>query len=153
MWKCVGPPKDGDTLFAVEEFIANYTLEKIGQYDGTIFFCCSPKDRKRMDTFVQAAQAAGRQVLDVTKCCTEVTSQGFAKTKRKKAFFVRYSMREYLEPYLAACPVGMHHMLFYSRRFGNGPSPYMNGFFDFWVEQGVDIWDLENVDKAVKGGP
>ena len=36
-----------------------------------------------------------------------------------------------------------------SRR-GNGPSPHISGFMDFWVERGVDILDLGEVDREVE---
>jgi hypothetical protein len=33
-------------------------------------------------------------------------------------------------------------VLIYCHRKGNGPSPRMSAFMDFWEEHGVDIWDL-----------
>ena len=45
---------------------------------------------------------------------------------------------------LDACPAGARHVLIYCRRKGNGPSPRMSAFMDFWAERGVDIWDLND---------
>lgn len=61
--------------------------------------------------------------------------------------FVDLSMQRYLGEYLNACPAGVRHLLLYSRRKGNGPSPYMSAFMDFWMERGVDILDLYHIDE------
>ncbi len=42
---------------------------------------------------------------------------------------------------------GARHLLLYTRRRGNGPSPRMSLFMEFWEAQGVDILDFGYVDK------
>ena len=146
MWEYIEPPPDCGKLFSKEEFIENYAAEKITKYNGTIFFCCSSRDRERISTFTRAAQGAGCQVCDSRTCFRETGPRSLAFTSGRKAIFVHHSMQEHLDEYLAACPAGERHLLFYSRRFGNGPSPRMSGFLDFWMEQGVDLLDLRNID-------
>lgn len=38
--------------------------------------------------------------------------------------------------------------MFYSCKRSNGSSPHMSVFLDFWLERGVDIWDLRDIDAA-----
>lgn len=92
-----------------------------------------------------AAQVAERQVKGVHGSLAEIEPRTLAKSVGKKALFVSHSMQEYLGQYLAARPAGERHLLLYSRRFGNGASPHMSAFMDFWMEQGVDILDLRNI--------
>lgn len=102
---------------------------KMREYDGTVFLCCAPGDQERVETFTRSAQAAG-----------------------KEAVFVHHKQRESLDDDPAACSAGKRHTLFYSRRRGNGPSPHMSAFLDFWLERDVDIWDLRDIDNALKAG-
>ena len=76
--------------------------------------------------------------------------RGFEDEPGRRFLFVHRSMSEYLGDYLDACPAGARHLLLCSRRRGNGPSPQMSAFMDFWVERGVDILDLGDVDKEVR---
>ena len=107
-------------------------------------------DMERISTFTRAAQAAGRQVRDVRRCSADVAHQTLAKVKGKQAIFVRHSQQKYLSEYLAACPAGERHLVLYSRRHGNGPSPHMSAFMDFWIERNVDILDLNHIDSAMR---
>lgn len=107
-------------------------------------------DMERISTFTRAAQAAGRQVRDVRRCSADVAPQTLAKVKGKQAIFVRHSQQKYLSEYLAACPAGKQHLVLYSRRHGNGPSPHMSAFMDFWIERNVDILDLNHIDSAMR---
>lgn len=150
MWEYAELSPDRRDPFPKEEFIEKYMAERMQAYDGTIFFCCSPRDRERIDAFTQAAQRTGRQVSDSRVCLRETGPHNMAKATEKKALFVHHSMQEYLCEYLSASPAGERHLLIYSRRFGNGPSPQLSGFMDFWMEQGVDILDLRNIDEAAK---
>ena len=82
----------------------------------------------------------------------EATPRALAEATGKKAIFVHHTQQEYWNDYLAACSAGERHLVIYSRRFGNGPSPHMSAFLDFWMEKDVDIWDLRNIDRAIKAG-
>ena len=122
------------------------------EYDGTGFLCCSPADKERIDTFTRSAQAAGRLVKNIRADQMEATPRALAEATRKKAIFVHHTQQECLNDYLAACSAGERHLVIYSRRFGNGPSPHMSTFLDFWMEKDVDIWDLRDIDSAIKAG-
>jgi len=151
MWEYMKLPLNSGDLGLGELFIEQCTFKKIQEYDGTIFLCCSPRDKERIDTFKRAALIAERQVKDVRACCEEIEASVLAKTPEKKAIFVFRPMQEYLGKYLAACSATERHLLIYSRRLGNGPSPCMSGFMDFWLERDiVDIIDLRYVDEAIK---
>lgn len=127
MWEYLKPPSDGGALQLGETLVEQCVTAKMQEYDGTVFLCCAPGDRERMDTLTRSAQAAGKEIV-----------------------FVHYKQRESLGDYLAACPAGERHAVFYSRRCGNGPSPHMSAFLDFWLERDVDIWDLRDIDNALK---
>lgn len=127
MWEYLKLPADGAGPRLGEALVERLVTAKLEEYDGTAFLCCAPGDRERIETFTRSAQAAG-----------------------KEAVFVRHTQRESLSGYLAACPAGERHALFYSRRRGNGPSPHMSAFLDFWLERDVDIWDLRDIDNALK---
>lgn len=152
MWEFIEPPIDKTNPCQGEASVERCVIAKMQEYDGTIFFCCSPADKERVGTFIRAARATGRQVRDVRQCCAEVPPQTLAKAKGKQAIFVRHSQQEYLSEYLAVCPAGERHLVLYSRRHGNGPSPHMSAFMDFWAERDVDIWDLRDIDGAIKAG-
>ena len=129
MWKYLEPPADGDGQQLGEALVEQLVTAKMREYDGTVFLCCAPGDQERIETFTRSAQAAG-----------------------KRAVFVHHKQREALDDDLAACPAGERHVLFYSRRRSNGPSPHMSAFMDFWLERDVDIWDLRDIDNALKAG-
>lgn len=147
MWEYIELPANGGTLCPGEQLVEQCVTAQMREYDGTIFLCCSPSDKERIGTFTRSAQAAGRQVNDIRICCSELEPQALAKSMGKKAIFVHHSKQEYLNEYLAARPAGERHLVLYSRRFGNGPSPHMSAFMDFWMESNVDILDLNNIDK------
>lgn len=92
-------------------------------------------------------RAAGKGCPEVQRGCGPQT---LAKVKGKQAIFVRHSQQKYLSEYLAACPAGERHLVLYSRRHGNGPSPHMSAFMDFWIERNVDILDLNHIDSAMR---
>lgn len=150
MWEYIELPLDNTNPCQGEEFVERCLTAKILEYDGTIFLCCSPWDKERIDTFTRLAQAAGRQIRDARRFCADVNPQVLAKDQGKMAIFVHHSQWGYLSEYLAACPVEERHLMLYSRRFGNGPSPHMSAFMDFWIEKDVDILDLNNIDRAMK---
>lgn len=128
MWVYLEPPAGGDPLLG-EALVEQCVTAKMRKYGGTVFLCCAPGDQERIDTFTRSARAAG-----------------------KRAVFVHHKQQESLDDDLAACPAGKRHALFYSRRYGNGPSPHMSAFLDFWLERDVDIWDLRDIDNALKAG-
>lgn len=113
-----------------ESLVEQCVTAKMREYSGTVFLCCAPGDQERIETFTRSAQAAG-----------------------KRAVFVHHKQRESLDDDLAACSAGERHTLFYSHRCGNGPSPHMSAFLDFWLERDVDIWDLRDIDNVLKAGP
>lgn len=129
MWVYLEPPADGDVQQLGEALVEQLATAKMREYDGTVFLCCSPADKERIDTFTRSAKAAG-----------------------KEAIFVQHTQQEYLNDYLSACSAGARHLVIYSRRRGNGPSPHMSAFLDFWLERDVDIWDLRDIDNALKAG-
>lgn len=128
MWAYLKPPTDGDPQSG-EALVEQYVTAKMREYDGTVFLCCAPGDKERIDTFTRSARAAGKKIV-----------------------FVHHKQQESLGDYLTARPAGERHALFYSRRHGNGPSPHMSAFLDFWLERDVDIWDLRDIDNALKAG-
>lgn len=127
MWEYLELPagSDGPGELLVEQCVT----AKMREYDGTVFLCCAPGDQERIETFTRSAQAAG-----------------------KEAIFVQHTQQEYLNDYLSACSTGERHLVIYSRRRGNGPSPHMSAFLGFWLERDVDIWDLRDIDNALKAG-
>lgn len=129
VWEYLKPPAGGDDANLGEALVEQLVTAKMREYDGAVFFCCAPRDQERIETFTCAARAAG-----------------------KEAIFVHHKQREALGDTLAACPAGERHAVFYSRRRGNGPSPHMSAFLDFWLERNVDIWDLRDIDNALKAG-
>lgn len=150
MWEYMELPLNCGDFELGESAIKQCAAEKMREYDGTVFLCCSPRDKERMDTFTLAAHIAERQVKGAQGSLTEIKPMALAKSAGKKALFVSHPMQEFLGQYLSARPAGERHLLLYSRRFGNGPSPRMSAFMDFWMEQGVDILDLRNIDEAAK---
>ena len=114
------------------------------EYDGTVFFCISRADRERRLTFRQAAQAVGYSARDGRAECTAWSAQTLAERAGRNVLFVDPAMQSYLGEYLDVCPAGVRHVLIYCRRKGNGPSPRISAFMDFWAEWGVDIWDLND---------
>lgn len=126
MWEYLKLPPGGDPQSG-ELLVEQCVTAKMAEYGGTVFLCCAPGDRERMESFTRSAQAAG-----------------------KEAVFVHHKRQESLGDY--PCPAGERHALFYSRRRGNGPSPHMSAFLDFWLERGVDIWDLRDIDAALQAG-
>lgn len=129
MWEYLELPAGGADPRLGEALVEQLVTAKMGEYDGTVFLCCAPGDKERIDTFTRSARAAGKKIV-----------------------FVHHKQQESLGDYLAACPAGERHALFYSRRRGNGPSPHMSAFLDFWLERDVDIWDLRDIDNALKAG-
>lgn len=129
MWEYLELSAGGADPHLGEALVEQLVTAKMGEYDGTVFLCCAPGDQERIESFTRSARAAG-----------------------KRAVFVHHKQRESLGDYLAACPAGERHAVFYSRRRGNGPSPQMSAFMDFWLERDVDIWDLRDIDNALKAG-
>lgn len=129
MWEYLELPAGGADPRLGEALVEQLVTAKMGEYDGTVFLCCAPGDQERIESFTRSARAAG-----------------------KRAVFVHHKQQESLGDYLAACPAGERHAVFYSRRRGNGPSPQMSAFMDFWLERDVDIWDLRDIDNALKAG-
>lgn len=147
MWDSIRLPQEAGSPREREKQIEEYAAEKIGEYDGTIFLCVSREDRERRRTFQQAARALGCTARDGRDVCAAVAARDLANRPERNVLFVYVSMQAYLGEYLDACPAGRRHLLLYSRRGGNGPSPHMSGFLDFWLERGVDILDLGEADK------
>lgn len=129
MWEYMELPINEGDLQLGEQFVERCMTAKMRKYDGTVFLCCAPGDKERIDTFTRSARAAGKKIV-----------------------FVHHKQQESLGDYLATCPAGERHAVFYSRRCGNGPSPHMSAFMDFWLERDVDIWDLRDIDNALKAG-
>lgn len=129
MWAYLEPPEGSDGRQSGEALVEQCVTAKMREYDGTVFLCCAPGDRERIETFIRSARAAG-----------------------KRAVFVHHKQQKSPGDYLAACPAGERHAVFYSRRRGNGPSPHRSAFLDFWLERDVDVWDLRDIDNALKAG-
>lgn len=147
MWDYVQLPLEPDNPGQREKLIEQEAVEKMRAYNGMVFLCVSRSDQERRLTFRQAARALGYQAMDELEEHAVLSAMALARCPKRNVLFVEPSMQPYLEAYLDACPAGLRHVLFYSRRRGNGPSPYMSAFMDFWLENGVDIWDLWAVDK------
>ena len=109
MWEYMELPPDGGDAERKELLVRQCAAEKMREYDGTVFLCCSPRDKERMNAFAQAAQDAGREVKDEQLMETEAGT--LAESAGKNAFFVSWSMQESLARYLAACPAGARHLL------------------------------------------
>jgi len=144
MWEYVELPEESSEPEQREEFVQQFAEEKMREYDGTVFFCISRADRERRLTFRQAAQAVGYSARDGRAECTAWSAQTLAERAGRNVLFVDPAMQSYLGEYLNACPAGARHVLIYCRRKGNGPFLRMSLFMDFWMERGVDIWDLND---------
>ena len=144
MWEYVELPEESSEPEQREEFVQQFAEEKMREYDGTVFFCISRADRERRLTFRQAAQAVGYSARDGRAECTAWSAQTLAERAGRNVLFVDPAMQSYLGEYLNACPAGARHVLIYCRRKGSGPSLRMSLFMDFWMERGVDIWDLND---------
>lgn len=144
MWEYVELPEESSGPEQREDFVQQFAEEKMREYDGTVFFCISRADRERRITFRQAAQAVGYSARDGRAAAAASRAQTLAERAGRNILFVDPAMQSYLGEYLDACPAGARHVLIYCRRKGNGPSPRMSAFMDFWAERGVDIWDLND---------
>ena len=142
MWKYVELPEDIGGPEQRETLIRQFAEEKMREYDGAVFFCISRADKERRLTFRQAAASLGYSARDGRATATAWRAQTLAERAGKNVLFVDPAMQSYLEEYLDICPAGSRHVLIYCHRKGNGPSPRMSAFMDFWEEHGVDIWDL-----------
>ena len=142
MWEAVQLPRETDAPEEMERLIQQFTEEKMQEYDGSVFFCISRKDKERRLTLRQAAQACRLSARDGRAMCTAFSAQKLADRPGRDVLFVEPSMQQYLDEYLDACPAGRRHMLIYCRRKGNGPCLRTSIFMDFWWNRGVDIWDL-----------
>ena len=109
--------------------------------------CIARSDRERRLTFRQAAQALGHTARDGRAVCAAQSVVALARSPGRNVLFVECSMQRYLSEYLDVCPAEVRHLLLYSRRKGNGTSLRMSLFMDFWLERGVDIWDLRDIDS------
>lgn len=147
MWEYVHLPQEANDPGEKERLIERFAMEKIQEYDGTVFLCIARSDRERRLTFRQAAQSLGLSARDGRAECAAQSAEALAKSPGRNVLFVEPSMQQYLGEYLDACPTGARHLLLYSRRHGNGPSPHMSAFMDFWLERSVDIWDFCDIDK------
>lgn len=150
MWYDVHMPQVTNDPGEHEKLIEQFAAEKMREYDGTIFFCIARSDRERRLSFRQAAQALGHTAQDGRAVCTALSAEALAGCSGRNVLFVECSMQRYLGEYLDACPSGARHLLLYSRRHGNGPSPHMSAFMDFWLERGVDIWDFGHFDNGAE---
>ena len=148
MWEDVHLPQEATDPVEREKLIEQFAVEKMREYDGTVFLCVARSDRERRLTFRQAAQSLSLSARDGRAECVAFSTEALAKRPRRNVLFVEPSMQQYLGDYLDACPSGARHLLLYSRRRGNGPCLRMSVFMDFWQERGVDIWDLGDVDKT-----
>ena len=142
MWKYVELPKEIGGPEQRETLIRQFAEEKMREYDGAVFFCISRADKERRLTFRQAAASLGYSARDGRATATAWRAQTLAERAGKNVLFVDPAMQSYLEEYLDICPAGSRHVLIYCHRKGNGPSPRMSAFMDFWEEHSVDIWDL-----------
>lgn len=150
MWDYVHLPQETDDPGQREKLIEQFAMEKMQEYDGSVFLCTARSDRERRLAFRQAAQALGYQARDGRAVCAAFSAEALAERPDRVVIFVEPSMQRYLGEYLDACPVGARHLLLYSRRHGNGPSPHRSVFMDFWLERGVDIWDFCHIDKRME---
>ena len=146
MWDYVKMPQEINDPEEREKFIEQFAIEKMREYDGTAFISMARWDKERRLTFRRAAEKLGLSARDGRAECAAWYAEDLAKRPRRNILFVEHTMQRYLGEYLDACPAGARHLLLYSRRRGNGPSPYMSAFMDFWLERGVDIWDFRDVD-------
>ena len=142
MWKYVELPEEIGGPEQRETLIRQFAEEKMREYDGAVFFCISRADKERRLTFRQAAASLGCSARDGRATATAWRAQTLAERAGRNVLFVDPAMQSYLEEYLDICPAGSRHVLIYCHRKGNGPSPRMSAFMDFWEEHGVDIWDL-----------
>ena len=142
MWEAVQLSQATDTPEEMERLIQQFAEGKMREYDGSVFFCISRKDKERRLTLRQAAQACRLSARDGRAMCTAFSAQKLADRPGRDVLFVEPSMQQYLDEYLDACPAGRRHMLIYCRRKGNGPCLRTSIFMDFWWNRGVDIWDL-----------
>lgn len=142
MWKYVELPEEIGGPEQRETLIRQFAEEKMREYDGAVFFCISRADKERRLTFRQAAASLGCSARDGRATATAWRAQTLAERAGRNVLFVDPAMQSYLEEYLDICPAGSRHVLIYCHRKGNGPSPRMSAFMDFWEEYGVDIWDL-----------
>ena len=149
MWDYVHLPQEANGPGEREKLIEQFAVEKMREYDGTVFLCIARSDRERRLTFRQAAQSLGLSARDGRAMCAAFSAEALAKRPYRVVIFVEPSMQQYLGDYLDACPAGARHLLLYSRRKGNGASLRMSLFMDFWLERGVDIWDLRDVDQKL----
>ena len=148
MWDYVSLSQETGASNEREKLIEQFAIEKMREYDGTVFLCIARSDQERRLTFRQAAQALGLSARDGRAMCTAFSAEALVKRPYRVVIFVEPSMQQYLGEYLDACPAGARHLLLYSRRKGNGASLRMSLFMDFWQERGVDIWDFRDVDKT-----
>lgn len=142
MWHHVELPLAGEAPEQREKRIQQFAEEKMRAYDGTVFLCISRSDKERRITFRQAAQAVGYTAKDEIAVSAAGLGEDFIKRYGRNVLFVYTCLQEYMGDYLDACPAGAKHVLLYCRRKGNGPSPRMSAFMDFWQERGMEIWDL-----------
>ena len=142
MWEYVELPEESSEPEQREEFVQQFAEEKMREYDGAVFFCISRADKERRLTFRQAAASLGYSARDGRATATAWRAQTLAERTGRNVLFVDPAMQSYLEEYLDICPAGSRHVLIYCHRKGNGPSPRMSAFMDFWEEHSVDIWDL-----------
>ena len=142
MWEAVQLPRETDAPEETERLIQQFAEEKMQGYDGSVFFCISRRDQERRLTLRQAAQACRLSARDGRATATAWRAQTLAERTGRNVLFVDPAMQSYLEEYLDICPAGSRHVLIYCHRKGNGPSPRMSAFMDFWEEHSVDIWDL-----------
>ncbi len=147
MWEYMKLPLDRGAMLEREWYIRQQTLDSMKRYNGTVFFFCAKGDRERLETFLQSAKLGERRWIDGTEVYQTVPAEDLAANPEKKAVFVDHRMEEYLGRYLSACPIEERHLLVYSRRQGNGPSPHRSRFLDFWLEQNVDVLDLRDMDR------
>lgn len=138
MWNDVELPP-GEREARIEQF----AREQMQAYDGTVFLCTGSLDKDCGLFFQKAAQSLGYEVWNGKALFQTLPAEELANRPGKHVLFVHWVMQEYLGAYLDALPPGKRHVLLYSRRFGNGPSPHMSFFMDFWQERGVDILDLQ----------
>lgn len=130
-----------------EGWVEQLAAEKMREYDGAVFLFIARSDKERRLTFRRAAEALGLSARDGRAACTALTPQKLAQSPGRTVLFVECAMQRYLEEYLDACPAGARHLLLYTRRQGNGPSPHRSVFMDFWLSRGVDIFDSRQIDE------
>lgn len=126
MWENVCLPQEPDGPIRREALVEGFAVEKMREYGGTVFLCVSKEDWSRRNSFRQAAARLGLRALDGWELCGECSAEALAKRPGRNVLFVKPSMEQYLGEYLDACPAGERHLLLYTRRRGNGPSPAMS---------------------------